>query len=160
MRLLKSFVLSFAIIGVFAAFAFMTERTNAEDSAPAQPAVKEIAAQPMDPVESVIERQIAAIKSRDAEAAFENATSAFKNKHGSAEDFLNEMRFEYRPLYNAKNYEFLRRSENGNTVIQKIKIHARYGDPVTVIYRLKSLDNGTLLIDSFALLNQTDAQPI
>ena len=138
---------------------------HAEDPAPlpvtsvAAPA----AATAGDPVRDLIARQMEAIRDRDAEQAFAHTTAAFHEHYNTAQNFLSHVRFEYRPLYNHKEFAFLDSHEiDGGGLLQKVKVEDSYGDsPVTVIFRLQKQDDGQWLIDSFTILGGgDDGRPI
>ena len=116
------------------------------------------AAQPSS-VQDVIKAQLAAIRDRDADAAYALMTHDFHEENLDALTFLATMRFDQRAIYNHEEYTFLDKQGTGPVAIQKVRMNDHYGDPVTVIYRLEEQGDGSWLIDSFTILNE-EAQPI
>ncbi len=128
----------------------------ADDTSPLP--VTSIAAAAGDPARDLITRQMEAIRARDAEQAFAHTTAAFHEHYDTPQNFLSHVRFEYRPLYNHKEFAFLDSHElDGGGLLQKVKVEDSYGeDPVTVIFRLQKQDDGQWLIDSFTILGGGD----
>lgn len=115
----------------------------------------------MNKAQNIIQQQLKAISDRDAHKAFDFMTEHSHKNYDDAQDFLSDMRFEFGPIYNHMDIEFLHHYENGTVSVQKVSLKDRYsGDNFTVIYKLQLQDNGTLLIDSFSILNFEEAQPI
>lgn len=110
-------------------------------------------------VQDVIKAQLAAIRSRDADAAYALMTADSHKKNLDAKTFLATMRFNQRAMYNHGEFTFLDNQSTGSVSLQKVRINDHYGDPVTVIYRLEQQEDGRWLIDSFTTLH-IDAQPI
>lgn len=114
----------------------------------------------IDPVQSIIIKQLAAIKSRDAGQAFSLISESMHNKYKNPKNFLGHMRFEFRTLYNHSDYTFLDRHELPNAIIQKVQIKTPENDPVLVIYKLEKADTGSWVIDSFSIIGGGETQPI
>lgn len=110
-------------------------------------------------VHDVISAQLAAIRARDADAAYALMTHDFHEENLDALTFMATMRFDQRAIYNHEEFTFLDKQGSGPVTIQKVRINDHYGDPVTVIYRLEEQGDGSWLIDSFTILN-AEAQPI
>ena len=109
--------------------------------------------------QDVIKAQLAAIRARDADAAYALMTHDFHEENIDALTFMATMRFDQRAIYNHEEYTFLDKQGTGPVAIQKVRMNDHYGDPVTVIYRLEEQGDGSWLIDSFTILN-AEAQPI
>lgn len=119
------------------------------------PAMETVAA------EEVISRQMEAISARDAEMAYALTTGALHKKFNTAGQFLTEMRFFYRPVYNHQSYKFLEQTKSGDDLIQKVEV--RYipeQAPTVVIYKLQRNTAGAWRIDSFTVLDGDEGQPI
>lgn len=112
--------------------------------------------------QDIIRQQLDAIRNRDPAAAYALMTHDYHELHGDPLQFFSTMRFENRAIYNHKDFTFLDPQGTGSGAaisIQKIRIQSHHGDPVIVLYRMERQDDGTWLIDSFAVL-APDAQPI
>lgn len=116
-------------------------------------------AKSINPAQNLITRQLDAIMERDADLAYSMTTNNFHEKFGTAKDFLSHIRFQLRPVYNHVNYTFIGQHNSQKGLVQKLEMDDRYGDPVTVIYRLEQQDSGQWLIDSFTILD-LDAEAI
>lgn len=140
------------------------ESAKAEQKILIQPIDKRAADHDDDPVHQIIKDHLAAIKARDADQAFSLTARSLHEKFNDAKNFLVSVRLEYRPIYNHISYSFLERwdsgdREQGNAIVQKVRIEDRYGANVTVIYRIKEDSSKIWRIDSFAVLDK-NAQPI
>ncbi len=121
--------------------------------------ITEISTKASNPAHELIRRQLSAISDRDADLAYALTTDHFHEKFDTAKEFLSHLRFELRPIYNHENVTFLEQHQTQRGLVQKVKMEDRYGEPVTVIYRLMQQDEGQWLIDSFAIL-ALEADPI
>lgn len=116
---------------------------------------------PTPDIREVIRRQLDAIQSRNADAAYALTTNDFHNKFDNASKFLSHVRFEYRAIYNHDSYRFIDSDGADKAGTQAVRIHDRYGgDPVTVIFRMELQPDGQWLIDGVTVLDAEDAQPI
>ena len=131
------------------------QKSNAENQATRSALSSEFA-------RDLIMRQITAIKDRDAENAMQTTTKRFQNqkKIADSKEFLNKMRFNFRPVYFHKSFEFTNNKRIGKNIIQKVDFTSKDGDTITAIYRLTQSDAGLWLIDSLALMPFKDAEPI
>lgn len=111
------------------------------------------------PVHQAIADLFAAVKARDADDAYGSTTGHVHERFKSAKEFLKQMRFEFRPLYNYEAYTFLESHNIDNGVIQKVRVDDRYGDSVIMIYRLQKQESGGYLIESFSMIGG-EARPI
>ena len=138
------------------AFAFLA---HAEEPAKGETPAPAAAAAAINDGQDVIRQQLAAIRDRDADAAYALMTHDFHEENEDPKTFLAAMRFENRAIYNHEEFTFLDKQGSGPVSIQKVRIHDHYGTPVTVIYRLERQEDGSWLIDSFTTLD-AEAQPI
>lgn len=122
-------------------------------------AITEVSIAGENPARELIIQQLHAIETRDADLAWSLTTSEFRKKFGSDKEFLSHLRFRQRSLYNHDGFTFLDQQSTEAGLIQKVRMDNRYGDPVTVIYRLEKQDDGRWLIDSFAVL-ENEADPV
>ena len=110
--------------------------------------------------QDVISKQLTAIRTRDADTAYSMMTHDFHENFEDAKNFLSDLRFEHRAIYNHEDFTFLdKQSSSGPVSLQKVRINDHYGIPITVIYRLEQQEDGSWLIDSFTILD-AEAQPI
>lgn len=114
-----------------------------------------------DLIRELITNQLAAIKKRDAEAAFSTLSESMHGKFNDSKKFLAKMRFEYGPIYNHEAYTFLEsHGTNDGDIIQKVRVQDRYsGEKSLVIYRISIDLEGHYVIDSFTIIN-FDSTPI
>lgn len=148
-----------AVVGGLIAFWPFMARA-ADDPAPVIDSVTApVETQNSSAAQEVIRQQLAAIRARDAEAAYAFMTHDFHEVNNDPRQFLAAMRFENRAIYNHDDFTFLNKQGSGPVAIQKVRIHDHYGVPVTVIYRLEQQEDGSWLIDSFMTLD-AEAQPI
>ena len=112
-------------------------------------------------IQSLISDQLDAIRERDADLAFALTTGMVHEKFDSATEFMSDMRFSYRPIYNHKTYRFLDQveTETGG-LVQRVEVTYARGEPATVIYRLQRNPDGAWAISSFAVLGGEDGQDI
>ncbi len=112
-------------------------------------------------IQSLISDQLDAIRERDADLAFALTTGTFHEKFDSANEFMSDMRFSYRPIYNHKTYRFLDQieTETGG-LVQRVEVTYTRGAPATVIYRLQRNPDGAWAISSFTVLGGEDGQDI
>ena len=111
--------------------------------------------------QKTIQAQLDAINERDADAAYAFMSERAHKQFDNAKDFLSDMRFKFAPIYNHTDITFLHHYEQGNATVQKLRTRDRYTHKnATLVYKLVRQDNGQWLIDSFAVLELDDAQPI
>lgn len=112
-------------------------------------------------IQKLISDQLDAIRERDADLAYALTTGALHRKYETAGQFLSEMRFSYRPVYNHESYRFLDQTETETgSLIQRVEVSYTHGDPTVVIYRLQRTPEGDWGIDSFTVLDFEEGQPI
>ena len=112
-------------------------------------------------IQELITKQLQAISERDADLAYGLTTGNLHKKYDTAGKFLAEMRFSYRPVYNHQSFRFLDQTETDTGgLIQRVEVTYTDGDPTVVIYRLQRDEAGAWGIDSFAILETEDGQPI
>jgi len=140
--------------------ALMAATAHAEDAMPPQPEPIASEAPELNPVHDLIRRQLSAIKARNAELAWSLTTGHIHEKFETGKEYLNHLRLQLRPIYNSGAVKFLDQSDTESGYIQRVEIDEHDGEPVTVIYRVEKQESGELLIDSFAILDDFDAEPI
>lgn len=104
---------------------------------------------------NVIRDQLGAIKKRDAEQALSFTTRKYHEKFNDASGFLGMVRYEHRPIYNFKSYQFTTvKKVAGDTYLQHVTVSDRYGNEATAIYKLQKDTEAGWLIDSFMILDK------
>lgn len=129
---------------------------------PYRPAIRVIAATPdKSTVQSLISDQLDAIRARDADLAFALTTGVAHEKFDNAREFMSDIRFSYRPLYNHKTYRFLEQTDaSAGGLVQRVEVTYARGKPATVVYRLQRNPDGAWAIGSFTVLTNEDGQDI
>lgn len=112
-----------------------------------------------DVIHGLIRKQLKAIRDRDAEVAYSLTSNKMHKKYDDAKDYLNTMRFDYRPIYNHKIYSFGEQNKIGDAVLQQVSIEDQYGDEVLVLFRVETKEDKDLAIASFAII-QSEADPL
>ncbi len=155
-------VLCMAILGLAVSAGVAHANSGKEAYGPYRPAAKMASAAPDKlTIQSLISDQLDAIRERDADLAFALTTGTFHEKFDSANEFMSDMRFSYRPIYNHKTYRFLDQieTETGG-LVQRVEVTYARGEPATVIYRLQRNPDGAWAISSFTVLAGEDGQDI
>lgn len=112
-------------------------------------------------IRDIITKQLKAISARDADMAYALTTGTFYKKFNTAGEFLREMRFSYRPVYNHESFRFLDQTPTGaHSLIQRVEVSYTSGDPTVVIYKLQKDNHGAWGIDSFTIIDTDEGQPI
>ncbi|QQG36612.1 MAG: DUF4864 domain-containing protein [Micavibrio aeruginosavorus] len=110
-------------------------------------------------IQSLIIRQLAAIKERQSDEAYALTTGALHQKYETANQFMSMMRFSRRPIYNHVSYKFLDQAQvQDGTVIQRLEIRHTHGAPATAIFRLQRTPDGEWGIDSLSILEDDEGQ--
>lgn len=136
----------FLVITIIAANAGASELSQNKVKA------QEISIKNIDPVHQLIKKQLQAISSRDAELAYSMTSQKLHKKYSSPKEFLGKIRFEFRPIYNYKSFEFLDRHEIKGGMLQKVSITDHAGDKAVAVYRMKKSPDGIWLIEAFSIL--------
>lgn len=112
------------------------------------------------PTKTLIKDQLTAIKARNADLAYSYLSDHMHGNYDSAKEYLSDMRFEYRPIYNYESFTFLDSHTQDDAFVQKVSFIDSYsGDEFTAIYRLVETEDGQWKIDSFAVMD-LDSSPI
>lgn len=112
------------------------------------------------PAQTLLKEQLTAVKARNADLAFSYLSDNLHQDYQSAKEYLNEIRFDHRPMYNYETFEFLDRHTQDGNIIQRVLFKDSYsGESFTGIFRLVQTEEQQWKIDSFAILEQ-EASPI
>ena len=98
-------------------------------------------------IRGVIESQMRAFQRDDGESAFSFASPMIRRMFGSAEIFMDMVRQGYQPVYRPKAVEFGDLEEIAGQLAQKVHVIAPDGRPVTAVYIMTRLPDGTWRID-------------
>ncbi|MBP1846180.1 hypothetical protein J2046_004454 [Rhizobium petrolearium] len=123
------------------------------------------AAKAEDPVaeaQAVISGQIAALMRNDAERAYSFASPGIRSLYPDKNQFLDMVRKNYEPVYQAGNYAFGRSKliGGGEMVLQEVMIGAREGKDWTAIYQMRLMDDGSYKVDGVRMMRNTASQGI
>lgn len=103
---------------------------------------------------------MAAVKSRNAERAFSLTAQTLRDRYATPARFLSRLHYDYYPIYGHIGMRFLETREADGDLVQTVELSSLFDPPVTVIYRLGRGADGAWLIESFAVLDEADSDPI
>jgi len=98
-------------------------------------------------IRQVIEAQVDAFRRDDGDAAFEYASPAIQGMFGSPEIFMDMVRQGYQPVYRPRAFDFREIVSLHGQPAQKVHVIGPDGRPVTAIYPMRQLPDGTWRID-------------
>ena len=110
----------------------------------------------------VIEQQIQAFLSDDADAAYSFAAPAIKAKFPDKSLFFAMVKKSYGPVYHPGNYAFGRSKsvDNGATLIQELMISGRDGKNWRAIYKMTRQPDNSYKIEGVAIVPDTVSKAI
>ena len=103
--------------------------------------------EPVDTAQNVIERQIDAFLSDDAEAAYALASPTIREKFPDHAAFFEMVKRGYAPVYRPGNFAFGRSKVAGETVLQEVLIDGSDGKDWTAIYQVVRQPDGSYKIN-------------
>jgi hypothetical protein len=109
-------------------------------------------------IRDVIEKQMEAFRRDDGEAAFGFASPTIRGMFGSADVFMDMVRQGYQPVYRPKSVEFGKLGEVSGQIAQEVHVIGPDGRPVTALYVMTQLPDGSWRIDGCYLLAPTRHQ--
>jgi hypothetical protein len=109
-------------------------------------------------IRDVIERQMEAFRRDDGETAFGFASPAIRGMFGSPELFMEMVRQGYQPVYRPQRVEFGKLGEVSGQIAQEVHVIGPDGRPVTALYVMTRLPDGSWRIDGCYLLAPTPHQ--
>jgi Domain of unknown function (DUF4864) len=98
-------------------------------------------------IRQVIEAQVDAFRRDDGDAAFKYASPAIQGMFGSPEIFMDMVRQGYQPVYRPRAFDFREIVTLHGQPAQKVYVIGPDGRPVTAIYPMRQLPDGTWRID-------------
>ncbi|MDQ0320389.1 hypothetical protein QO002_002527 [Pararhizobium capsulatum DSM 1112] len=118
------------------------------------------AAEPIDTVQSVIERQIGAFLDDDKAEAYSYASPQIRSKFPNEDVFFDMVRRGYAPVYRPGNFAFGRSKIKGGTIVQEVLISAPDGKDWTALYYLEKQPDGSYKINGVQMLQQAPGPEI
>jgi hypothetical protein len=103
-------------------------------------------------IRDVIEKQMEAFGRDDGETAFGLASPTIRGMFGSADVFMEMVRQGYQPVYRPKSVEFGKLGEVSGRIAQEVHVIGPDGRPVTALYVMTQLPDGSWRIDGCYLL--------
>jgi hypothetical protein len=98
-------------------------------------------------IRQVIEAQVDAFRRDDGNAAFSLASPTIQGLFGSPEIFMDMVRQGYQPVYRPRAFDFREIVSLHGQPAQKVYVIGPDGRPVTAIYPMRQLPDGTWRID-------------
>ena len=98
-------------------------------------------------IRQVIEAQVDAFRRDDSDAAFTYASPAIQGMFGKSEIFMDMVRQGYQPVYRPRAFDFHEIVELNGQPAQKVYVIGPDGRPVTAIYPMRQLPDGSWRID-------------
>ena len=124
-------------------------------TAEAQPAVS-----PADKaaIRDVIQGQVDAFRRDDGDAAFGYASPMIQNMFGQSAIFMDMVRQGYPPVYRPRVFDFREIVELNGEIAQKVHVVGPDGRPVTAVYPMTQLPDGSWRINGCYLLAPDEHQ--
>jgi len=98
-------------------------------------------------IRDVIGRQVEAFRRDDGEAAFGLASPTIRQMFGTPEIFMDMVRQGYQPVYRPRVFDFREIVELAGQPAQTVHVVGPDGRPVTAIYPMTQLPDGSWRID-------------
>lgn len=98
-------------------------------------------------IRDIIQGQIEAFRRDDGDAAFGYASPSIQSMFGRSDVFMDMVRQGYRPVYRPQVFDFREIVELHGQVAQKVHVVGPDGRPVTAIYPMTRLPDGSWRID-------------
>ena len=98
-------------------------------------------------IRRVIEAQVDAFRRDDSDAAFGLASPTIQGMFGSPEIFMDMVRQGYQPVYRPRAFDFREIVNLHGQPAQKVHVIGPDGRPVTAIYPMRQLPDGSWRID-------------
>ena len=98
-------------------------------------------------IRDVIEAQVEAFRRDDGAAAFGYASPSIQGMFGSSDIFMDMVRQGYQPVYRPRVFDFREIVELNGQPAQKVHVVGPDGRPVTAIYPMTQLPDGTWRVD-------------
>ncbi len=98
-------------------------------------------------IRGIIQQQLEAFQRDDGDAAFGYASPMIRNMFGNAEIFMDMVRQGYQPVYRPKVFEFGELTMLGGQPAQKVHVIGPDDRPVTAVYIMTQLPEGSWRVD-------------
>jgi len=98
-------------------------------------------------IRDVIQGQVEAFRRDDGDAAFGYASPMIQGMFGEANVFMDMVRQGYRPVYRPRTFDFREIIELHGEIAQKVHVVGPDGRPVTAVYPMTQLPDGSWRID-------------
>jgi len=109
-------------------------------------------------IRDVIQGQVDAFRRDDGAAAFGYASPTIQGMFGQSDVFMEMVRQGYRPVYRPKVFDFREIVDMHGQIAQKVHVVGPDGRPVTAIYPMTRLPDGSWRIDGCYLLAPDEHQ--
>lgn len=146
MKISKRWFIAFAAIAMVFANAAVAPKSAQADAGTDQAAIV-----------TVIQAQMAAFQRDDAVDAFSYASPFIQQKFQSASSFLDMVKRGYLPLYRPRGTEFLEMTMENGVPVQRVRVYAPDGTPISAYYTMQQQEDGTWRINGVQL--QIDNDP-
>ena len=98
-------------------------------------------------IRDIIQSQVDAFRRDDGDAAFGYASPAIQGMFGEADSFMEMVRQGYRPVYRPKVFDFREIVSLHGEIAQKVHVVGPDGRPVTAVYPMTRLPDGSWRIN-------------
>jgi hypothetical protein len=98
-------------------------------------------------IRDIIQGQLDAFRRDDGDAAFSYASPSIQGMFGRSDIFMDMVRQGYRPVYRPQVFDFREIVELQGQIAQKVHVVGPDGKPVTAIYPMTRLPDGSWRID-------------
>ena len=109
-------------------------------------------------IRDVIQSQVEAFRRDDGAAAFGYASPMIQGMFGHSDTFMDMVRQGYRPVYRPQVFDFREIVELHGEIAQKVHVVGPDGRPVTAVYPMTRLPDGSWRINGCYLLAPDEHQ--
>jgi hypothetical protein len=109
-------------------------------------------------IRDVIQGQVDAFRRDDGAAAFGYASPMIQGMFGQSAIFMDMVRQSYRPVYRPRSFDFREIVELHGEIAQKVHVVGPDGKPVTAVYPMTQLPDGSWRINGCYLLAPDEHQ--
>jgi hypothetical protein len=109
-------------------------------------------------IRDVIQGQVDAFRRDDGAAAFGYASPMIQGMFGQSAIFMDMVRQSYRPVYRPRSFDFREIVESHGEIAQKVHVVGPDGKPVTAVYPMTQLPDGSWRINGCYLLAPDEHQ--
>ena len=109
-------------------------------------------------IRDVIQSQVEAFRRDDGDAAFGYASPMIQGMFGQSDIFMDMVRQGYRPVYRPQVFDFREIVDMHGEIAQKVHVVGPDGRPVTAVYPMTRLPDGSWRINGCYLLAPDEHQ--